>query len=143
MGFLSNAKNQFTINEASVVIKDSIKRQSQFGIDLANPLGVSKAIVNRLWSSSPEVFDGSVNARPGHVSLAAAALAHTLNTVELKENYQTAFALCLAQILNGIQQGQYRCKLNHVDEALIDRASGILNEVSEETDAEAPESYPQ
>lgn len=123
---LRGIRNNWHKSKAAVLVETAFARSAVPFILPEGKDSFANALVERLWSNDPGVFDGSEGPRPHPITIAAAALAQAVIDHIGKRVVHSTCLAALAAITEEIQANRYAYSLNGADLILIDLAERAL-----------------
>ena len=135
MGIFSGFKDTLAKSQAAVVVQNLLeKHQDLIGFS-ASPAALANKLVELSWASSPELFNGKASGKRAHkVSIAAHALAAAAYGASKKGNEQleSAFGLCLGEILRAVESSPQAFEFSDIDLRLLGRAQEVFVELADD-----------
>lgn len=144
MGIFTEFKSTYKRSESTLLLKSAFDHHKAMGLlENVNTEKLAERLVSDVWQSKPDVFDGAFGQRPHKISVAAAALAYSLDNLPLKKNGQIRLAIeCnLGNILNEIRTNGKLYPLNSLDWVLIESALETLTNQTQEPKTESSNTY--
>lgn len=132
MGILRSLKSTYKKSEAAVVVQNLLEHQAQNGLFGFSPAKVATRLVEQVWSSKPDVFDGKFGQRPHEMIVAASALAYSINQPDDHEPSRDSFSLALANILSELETNGRLYPLNSLDHTLLEEILAIFTAYNKE-----------
>lgn len=133
VGLFSGFKDTLAKSQAAVVIQNLLEKHQDFvGLE-ASPAALANKMVEVTWRSSADLFDGKKSGKRAHkVAIAAYALAAGAHGASEKgnERFETAFLICLGEILRAVEASPRSFQFHDIDHSLLARAMEIFVERS-------------
>lgn len=130
MGLFGAIKSTYKKSEAAVVVQNLLEHQAKVcGFDL-DPATLANKLVELVWNSKPDVFDGKFGQRPHKITVAASALANGILLLEDNVN-RDALVLSLGNILTEIQTNGRLYPLNSLDHQLLEGTASVFSEIAQ------------
>lgn len=142
MGFFSGVKSTWRKSEAAVVIQNLLEHQHKVGMFDPDPGRTANALIQAIWDSSPETFDGRRGVRPHKATIAAAALLVPIRAAVEEDAVNPnvlVMAVCLAQILTEIEQKGHLYDLNNLDDFILSSVMGEFEALQPRLESEVSE----
>jgi len=134
MGFFSGIKSTYKKSEAAVVVQNLLEHQANSLIALftLDPAQCANKLIEVIWNTKPDMFDGKFGQRPHKITVAAAALANGINLFEDGDSNRSAVILSLGNLLSEIETNGRLYPLNGIDNLLLEEAMSTFVEITEE-----------
>ena len=144
MGIFSEFKSTFKKSESILLLKSMFDQHKSIGLlEDVNTEKLAERLVSDVWQSKPDIFDGAFGQRPHKMAVAAAALAYSLDNLELERNrkIRLSIQINLGNLLSEIQTNGRLYPFNSLDVVLIESAVDTLSTHTAEPARESNEYY--
>lgn len=118
-------------SQAAVVIENVLTDVVKIRLEQTTPAIMANYLIQRVWESKPDIFDGKFGKRPHKITVAACALASGLECFDSSSTNRNALTLALGVVMNELNVNGGLYEVSTVDKTLIDFAANIF---IEETD---------
>ncbi|TQP67205.1 hypothetical protein [Vibrio cholerae] len=132
MGIFSGVKSVFKKSEAAVVVQNLLAHQASIGLLELDPAKLSNTLVDVVWASKPDIFDGKFGQRPHKIAVAASALANGIEMFEGQNSTRLAIALSLGNVISEIEVNGNLYPFNSLDHRLLETSVAIFSEFAQE-----------
>jgi hypothetical protein len=132
MGLFSGIKSTYKKSEAAVVVQNLLEHQANVGLFDLDPAKLANKLVEIVWDSKPDVFDGKFGQRPHKITVAASALANGIELFDDGDLNRNALVLSLGNILSELETNGRLYPLNSLDHQLIEASMSIFAEIAQE-----------
>ncbi len=132
MGLFSGIKSTYKKSEAAVVVQNLLEHQANVGLFDLDPAKLANKLVEIVWDSKPDVFDGKFGQRPHKITVAASALANGIELFDGGDLNRNALVLSLGNILSELETNGRLYPLNSLDHQLIEASMSIFAEIAQE-----------
>lgn len=132
MGLFSGIKSTYKKSEAAVVVQNLLEHQAKVGLLDLDPAKLANKLVEVVWDSKPDVFDGKFGQRPHKITVAASALANGIELFEDGDLNRNALVLSLGNILSELETNGRLYPFNSLDHQLLDASMSIFAEIAKE-----------
>ncbi len=132
MGLFGEIKNTYKKNEAAIVVQNLLEHQAKVGLFDLDPAKLAKKLVEIVWNSKPDVFDGKFGQRPHKLTVAASALVNGIELFKDGDLNRNALILSLGNILSEIETNGRLYPLNGLDHQLLNVCMSIFAEITQE-----------
>ena len=133
MGLFSGIKSTYKKSEAAVVVQNLLEHQAKVGFLDLDPAKLANKLVEVVWDSKPDVFDGKFGQRPHKITVAASALANGIELFEDGDLNRDALVLSLGNILSELETNGRLYPFNSLDHQLLDASISIFAEIAKES----------
>lgn len=132
MGLFGGIKSTYKKSEAAVVVQNLLEIQSKVGLLDLDPAKLANKLVEAVWNSKPDVFDGKFGQRPHKLTVAACALAYGIEHFEDSDTNRNALILSLGNIISEFEKNGGLYPFNSLDHQLFDASMSIFAEIARE-----------
>lgn len=135
MGLFRGIKSLYKKSEAIAVVKNLLDFQEKIGLFGLDTSKTAETLIELVWKSEPDVFDGKFGQRPHKVAVAASALANVAYLVDESGNgfdrNTIAYVFSLGNILSEISTNGRLYAFNGVDEVLLEKSEAIFAKITQ------------
>lgn len=125
MGFFTRTKSVFKKSEASEALFQLMNRCNKFRlIPEKNVEPLSRALIERVWESAPDIYDGKFGQRPHKYAVVASALYSVIETGQEDGTNQQLIelmCLCLSSLLDELTENGILYPFTDLDKAFISK----------------------
>lgn len=132
MGLFSGIKSTYKKSEAAVVVQNLLEHQANVGLFDLDPAKLANKLVEIVWDTKPDVFDGKFGQRPHKITVAASALANGIELFDEGDLNRNALVLSLGNILSELETNGRLYPLNSLDHQLLEVSMSIFAEIAQE-----------
>jgi hypothetical protein len=108
-------KDIYKKSEAAAVVKGLLERQQRYGFFTGDAAKVAAELVAEIWSLRPNLFNGTNEARPHKMNLAASSLANGITAQAYDKAYTSSFTIALGILLTELEENRRLYSLNGLD----------------------------
>ena len=130
MGIFGSIKSVYKKSEAAVVAENLLVMQANSGVLELDPGKLASDLVEAVWNTKPDVFDGKFGQRPHKIIVAASALAHGIEAFDADDFNRNALILSLGTILSEMEKNRRLYPLNSLDHQLLDESISVYSAVA-------------
>lgn len=132
MSLFSFFSNLLAKAKASIIVENLLIIQNErFNFD-DNISKTSQELINQVFESMPDVYEGKFGVRPHKITIAIAALAEGLNKINVENKLFTPYLLSLATALNEVEINSGFYSFTNIDYTLINTSVKILEQKERE-----------
>jgi len=131
MGLFSGIKSIYKKSEAAVVVQNLLQHQANVGLLDLDPATLANKLVENVWDSKPDVFDGEFGQRPHKLTVAASALANGIELFDDGDLNRNAIVLSLGNILSELETNGRLYPLNSLDHQLLEVSTSIFVDIAQ------------
>mgnify|MGYP005988624429 CR=1 FL=1 len=136
MSLFSFFPNLLAKAKASIIVENLLIIQNErFNFD-NNISKTSQELINQVFESMPDVYEGKFGVRPHKVTIAISALAEGLNKINVENKLFTPYLLSLATALNEVEINSGFYSFTNIDYTLIDTSVKIFEKKANEFEHE-------
>lgn len=128
MGIFSSIKSTFKKSEAAALTQKLLEQQVRNGLLDLDPATLSNKLVEQIWITKPDIFNGKFGQRPHKISVAASALAKGTEFLDEDDTNRNAIMLALGMLIQECEVNGRLYPLNSLDFALLEQASNTFSE---------------
>ncbi|EJM69954.1 hypothetical protein [Pseudomonas sp. GM55] len=132
MGLFSGIKSTYKKSEAAIVVQNLLEQQAKVGIFDLDPARFAKKLIEIIWNSKPDVFDGKFGQRPHKLAVAASALSNGIALFEVGSLNRGAVILSLGNIISEVETNGGHYPLNSLDHHLLENSILVFAKATQE-----------
>lgn len=130
MGFFSRTKSVYKKSEASEALFQLINKCNRFRLISEKQMEpLSRALIERVWESAPDIYDGKFGQRPHKYTVVVRALFSVIETeVEDGTDPQLVelLSLCLGTLFDELSENGILYPFNDLDKAIIAKTKDLF-----------------
>jgi len=132
MGLFSGIKSTYKKSEAAVVVQNLLEHQVKVGLFDLEPAKLATKLIEIVWDTKPDVFNGKFGQRPHKIIVAASALANGITFFDDEDLKRNALVLSLGNILSEIETNGRLYPFNSLDHQLLEASMSIFAEITQD-----------
>lgn len=136
MSLFSFFPNLLAKSKASIILENLLTIQKEkYNFD-DNISKISQELINQVFESMPDVYEGKFGVRPHKVTVAIAALAEGLNKINVDNKLFSPYLLSLATALNDVEINSGFYSFTNIDYTLISTSIKVFEKKANEFEHE-------
>lgn len=119
-------KSLYIKSQSIVIIKNLLKIAVKEEIANLDPANTAYVLIENVWNSMPDVFNGKFGQQPHRITVAASALSNGLLNTPINHPSREALIFSLGTILSDLEKHGDLYPLNSLDKRLINESVEVF-----------------